>query len=60
MFSFFGNFSLKRPTPTHQERDIIDELGKAFDVWSRETVLRFSRLSQDRADEADIRIVFSK
>lgn len=53
-------FSLKRPTPTHNERDIIAELARAFNVWSKETLLRFTRLGQERADEADIRIVFSK
>ncbi|ODN04391.1 Matrix metalloproteinase-16, partial [Orchesella cincta] len=51
---------LKRPTPTHDERDIIEELARAFNVWSKSTILRFTRLSQEQADDADIRIVFSK
>ncbi|XP_021957804.2 matrix metalloproteinase-2 isoform X2 [Folsomia candida] len=53
-------WSVKRASPAHDENDIVAELSRAIAVWSRSTPLRFSRLTPDRADDADIRIVFSK
>ena len=51
--------SVKQGSSKHEVGDIIAELTRAISVWSKSTPLKFTRLSGDQVDEADIRIVFS-
>jgi len=52
--------SLVKSTGSHRDEDVIRELREALRLWSNSTPLTFVLLTDERANDADIRVNFQR